>query len=99
MEDYNTLLEALDGLKAQGYTEDFNLSQKTLECRRLALSLNPGEYSIDKVFRYEGNTDPDDESALYAISSHDGKVKGVLITAYGIYADDTSSALLQKLKF
>ncbi|WP_417859396.1 hypothetical protein [Xanthomarina gelatinilytica] len=39
----------------------------------------------------------DNESVLYAISSKDGKLKGLVVNAYGIYADYASFKLVQKL--
>jgi hypothetical protein len=42
-------------------------------------------------------SDVDNESVLYAISSTDGKIKGLLVNAYGVYADYASFKLIQKL--
>ena len=39
----------------------------------------------------------DDEAVVYAISSPVFGVKGVLVNAYGIYADEASDVLVQKL--
>jgi hypothetical protein len=42
-------------------------------------------------------SDVDNESILYAISSTQNNVKGLLVNAYGIYADTASTALVAKL--
>lgn len=42
-------------------------------------------------------SDVDNESVFYVISSKDGKIKGLLVNAYGIYADYASFKLVQKL--
>ena len=42
-------------------------------------------------------SDVDNESVLYAISSTDGNIKGLLVNAYGTYADYASFKLVQKL--
>jgi hypothetical protein len=42
-------------------------------------------------------SDVDNESVLYAISSKEGSLKGLLVNAYGMYADYTSFKLVQKL--
>ncbi len=34
---------------------------------------------------------------VYAISSTNNKQKGIIVNAYGIYADNASSALVKKL--
>lgn len=65
------------------------------------MTANSSNYHIDdfeivEVYRYEGDTNPDEESTVYGIESKDG-VKGILVTSYGMYIDDISEELLQKL--
>jgi hypothetical protein len=40
---------------------------------------------VVNYFRFEGPSNPDDMSILYAIEANDG-VKGTLVDAYGTYA-------------
>lgn len=42
-------------------------------------------------------SDVDNESILYAISSPQNNVKGLLVSAYGLYADSASTKLIEKL--
>lgn len=49
------------------------------------------------MYRYEGMTDPGDQSILYAISSEKYALKGVLVNAYGIYADPVTAEMEKKL--
>ncbi|MBA3683133.1 MAG: phosphoribosylpyrophosphate synthetase [Bacteroidetes bacterium] len=98
MENYDTLVEAINGLKKQGYTEDFNLKQNCIECRNGDYKIFHNEFHIDKFFRFEGNTDPADESILYAISSDKYKLKGVLVNGYGISSEPLTNEMLDKLK-
>lgn len=42
-------------------------------------------------------SDVDNESILYAISSTDGEIKGLLVNAYDTYADYAYSKVVQKL--
>jgi hypothetical protein len=99
MESYDTLAEAINALRYQGYTEDFNLQQNCITCRNGEFSLSPEEFHIDKVFRFEGDTNPDDESILYAISSSKHDLKGVLVNAYGIYSEPLMDEMVKKLSF
>lgn len=96
-ESYDTLSQAIEGLRGQGYTYDFNVSENCIECSHLDLIIHPDDFQVDKVFRFEGDSSTDDSSAVYAIISGDGKVKGILVTAYGVYADPMSAELLRKL--
>jgi hypothetical protein len=48
--------------------------------------------------RFEGNSDPIDNSIVYAISANDNSVKGVLVDAYGVYAENITPEMARKLK-
>ncbi len=96
-EQYDSLPQAIDALRKQGYTEDFNLQPNCLDCRQATLLLNPDEFDIDKVFRFFGPSDPDDESILYAISSEKYDLKGILINGYGISSDPLTQEMVAKL--
>jgi hypothetical protein len=97
MESYETLSEAISSLKQQGYTEDFNLKENCLECIAGMQELLPQEFNIDKSFRFDVDEDPSDQAMLYAISSTVYNIKGLLVNGYGIYSDDVSNEMLQKL--
>jgi hypothetical protein len=97
MYSYDTLTEALNGLKKRGYTENFNLKPFCIECPSLALQLYPEDFTIDEYYRFEVNSDPDDNSIIYAISAKDG-LKGVLIDAYGVYAENMTPEMAAKMK-
>jgi len=97
MTTYESLSVALKALKNKGYTHDFNLHPEWIECPPLRLRLAPEEFHVDEVHRFEGMTSPDDSSILFAISSTSG-VKGVLVDAYGVYADAISPIMIQKLR-
>lgn len=97
MENYETLSEAINHLKASGYTLDLNLKSHFLECASHKVKLNPEDFQIDKSFRFEGMSNPDDNSILYAISSTKG-IKGLLVDAYGVYAEELSLEMNLKFK-
>lgn len=97
MENYDTVVAALAGLKAKGYTYDFNLAFDKIICEENGVCLNPHEFEITEVYRFEGDTNPSDEDIVYAIQSRDGIIKGSMTSAYGMYADTASTEMLQKL--
>ena len=97
MYTYDTVTEAVNDLKRRGYTIDFNVEFDRIVCRETPISLLPAEFEIVEVHRYEGNSDPDDEEVVYAIESKHGQ-KGILVDAFGLYADEVSTELLEKLK-
>ena len=97
MESYDTVVGALNGLKARGYTVNFNIAFDKLMCSENKTCLNPDEFEIVEFHRFEGNSNPADQDVVYAVESKDGTIKGVLTSAYGLYADAASAAMLRKL--
>jgi hypothetical protein len=97
MTTYTTVTDLLKNLKEEGYVLDFNLKPECIECQSPNIKLFPDDFVIDKFFRFEGASNPDDSSIVYAISSKDG-LKGTLIDAYGVYADSLTSEMIEKLK-
>ena len=97
MKDYETLSEAVDDLQKRGYTQDFNLKPHCLQCVSLKLELRPEDFDVDEVHRFEGMSSTDDNSVIYAISSSEG-IKGILVDAYGLYAENISEQMRKKLR-
>jgi|SRR5665647_1020934 len=97
MENYETVVAALAGLKAKGYTLDFNIAFDKIICNENGICLNPHEFEITEVYRFEGETNPADEDIVYAIQSKDGAIKGSMTSAYGPYADTVGTEMIQKL--
>lgn len=97
-ESYGTLSETINALKKEGYTKDFNINNERLECKETNALLSPADFMIDKVYRFEGASNPDDQSILYVISSLKFSLKGVLVNGYGISADGATDALIAELR-
>lgn len=97
MESYDTLTEAIAALRKKGYVEDFNLRENCIECRQGKFKLFHDQFQIDSFYRFEGMTNPDDQSILYAISSPELNLKGTLVNAYGIYSDPLVDEMVRKL--
>jgi hypothetical protein len=92
---YETVSEALNGLKQRGYTLDFNLQENCIVCH--SDKFNPEEFEITEVHRFEGNTDPSDQAVVYAIESVTG-LKGVLVNGYGVSAESMSAEMVRKMR-
>lgn len=97
MKQFETLTDALADLRKRGYVYNFNLAGSCLACKQLDLSLYPEQFAITAFYRFEGMTDPADNAVLYAIKSDTG-TKGVLVNAYGFYADTISADMVNKLR-
>lgn len=97
---YDTLSAAISDLRKNGYTTDFNTGFDCIVCHEPhPVSLPAEEFEIVAVHRFEGESNPSDESVLYVIESKDKQMKGLLVNAFGIYADNLSDKMLKKLSF
>ncbi|QHI36166.1 hypothetical protein IMCC3317_15250 [Kordia antarctica] len=99
MKSYDTVTEAMTDLNKLGYTIDFSIltDKECLVCHLTATELSPDDFEIDHFYRFEGDSDPGDEMIVYAISSNKNNLKGIVVNAYGVYADNASSAIVKKL--
>jgi hypothetical protein len=97
MKNYDTVTEALADLKSKGYTTDFNIAFDKLICSQNQTILTPSEFEIVEVHRFEGETNPSDEDVVYAVESKKGNIKGVFMSAFGVYADSVSDEMVKKL--
>ncbi|NEN23814.1 phosphoribosylpyrophosphate synthetase [Cryomorpha ignava] len=94
---YDTLSEATNALIKEGYVEDLNLKPDCLECLTSKLQLHPEDFEVDAFYRFEGMSNADDNSIVYAITGNNG-TKGILVDAYGVYSSSLNEAMIQKLK-
>lgn len=87
MRAYETLVEALNDLYRRGYTHNFNRLDQCLEASAIRCVLQPSEFEIRELYRFEGDSNPGDNVIVYAISSYTGSTKGVLVNGYGPSAE------------
>ena len=97
MKSYDSLVDALDDLRKRGYDADFELQTNCLYCSNLDLRLNEEEFNIDEVYRFEGDSNPDDNAVVYALTSPTG-VKGTIVDGYGASSDNISFDMAKKLQ-
>lgn len=95
---YETLSEALNDLRKRGFAYDFNFDSDCLFCAENKTRIKPEDFKIVEYYRFEGNSDPSDNSIVYGISSDKHNIKGVLVNAYGIYTENATDDLLSKFE-
>ena len=96
-ESFGTLSETINGLIKLGYNHDFNVQEECIVCHHANVKLSPTEFQIEKVYRFEGESNPDDQSVLSVISSPKFNVKGILVNGYGISSDQETFKIIEKL--
>jgi len=97
MRSYETLVDATNDLLKRGYTANLSLDGDTIDDNAQNIHMKADDFEIDEFYRFEGASNPDDMSIIYAVSSPKYNLKGVLINAYGTYADNSESAIAAKL--
>jgi hypothetical protein len=89
MYHYATVSKALDDLNENGYTYDFNLHSDDI-------IKNPQHYEIEHIYRYEGDSNPDDEATVYGIKSSSGK-KGVFVAGFSANSENDAAQVLNEI--
>ncbi|RFZ94062.1 phosphoribosylpyrophosphate synthetase [Mucilaginibacter conchicola] len=97
MKNFETLVDATNDLTKRGYTENLSLEGDTIDDKSKDIHMTADDFEIDEFYRFEGQSNPDDMAIVYGISSAKYGIKGILVNAYGTYADDSSSAIAAKL--
>ena len=84
-------------LERHGYTEQFRVEKDKLISLTSKKKYKAVDVKAANFYRFEGISDPDDTSILYAIETCDG-AKGTLSDAYGMYSDDDTGAFMKKVE-
>jgi len=96
-EDMKTLASCINKLVLDGYTGNLNVTEQGLFCIETDKHYKPQDVHIVNFFRFEGASDPADNSILYAIELSDG-TKGTLTDAYGPYADPQVEKFIKQVE-
>lgn len=97
MKNHGSLDDALDDLKKRGYDSDFEPESNCLYCNNLDLRLEEAEFHVDEVYRFEGESNPNDNAVVYAFTSDTG-VKGTIVDGFGTSAENISFDMAKKVK-
>jgi hypothetical protein len=88
---------AVEALRAQGFTASFVVGAPgTLRVTGKDRDFLPRELAIRAHQRFEGTSDPDDMSIVYAIEAVDG-TKGTLVDAFGVYSNPAVTAVIDQV--
>jgi hypothetical protein len=96
-EDLRTMVSCLNALIAKGFTEDYKVNDKGLKALKTEKIYQPEDVKVLNFYRFEGSTDPADESILFALETSDGE-RGTLVDAYGPYSDSKVTAFMHRVE-
>jgi len=94
---YLSVTQALTELARRGFTANFEYLDDAFTAVDLGRSFAAEDLTIVEHHRFEGASDPDDMSVVYAVESRDG-VRGVVVDAFGVYADPKLGEFLHKVR-
>ncbi|MEO6303738.1 MAG: phosphoribosylpyrophosphate synthetase [Bacteroidia bacterium] len=85
-----TLSQATNRLQKEGYNSEILPNE--------IATLHPNEWQIEHICRFEGCSNPSDNSILYALAKKDGARKSLIINAYGVYNDAAINKFIEKVE-
>ncbi len=92
-----SLALCLNRMVLDGYSENFKIAEDGLQSLRTEKVYTPEEINVKNFFRFEGQSDPDDNTIMYVIETSDG-LKGTIVDAYGPYADEHLSKFMKEVE-
>jgi hypothetical protein len=79
--DYDTLSQAINALTEAGYKESFTAGNSHIIGTTSKKQYPPEQMKIVRTFRFEGQTNPQDSTAVFALEADDGS-RGTLVMSY-----------------
>jgi len=93
----NTLTYCVNKAVKGGYTDNFKVTDRGLQKEESDTIYHPEQVKVVNYFRFEGQSDPGDNTILYIIETDDGS-KGTLIDAYGAYSDPKVNKFMKQVE-
>lgn len=93
----NTLTSCVNKVVKDGYTDSFKVTRQGLYSCVKDRYFNAEDVRVINFYRFEGESDPADNSIMYVIETADG-LKGTLIDAYGPYSDDSVNKFMNEVE-
>ena len=93
----NTLTAVVNKVVKAGYTDSFKVNKQGLYSTVKANYYSPSQVRIINFYRFEGQSDPADNTILYVVETDDDQ-KGTLIDAYGPYSDEATNKFMQEVE-
>ena len=92
-----TVLDAVHLLEGLGYTDDLRLDASCVRCNACGNVHEPEMLVVTHTFRYEGESNPDDEAIVLGVQCPACGVHATIVSAYGPEADPELFEALARL--
>lgn len=92
-----TLVSVQRKLEEEGFETQFKATEQGLLSLSTERTFQPEEVKIESFYRFEGESDPEDNSIIYAIETDSGE-KGTLADGYSNSSDALVSDFIKQVK-
>ena len=96
VKSYSSMTEVMEDLRSRGFTANFEFLNQAFRDLESGKTFTADELTIVEHYRFEGASDPEDMSVVYAIESSDG-TRGIIADAFGAYANPDLGAFLSNV--
>jgi hypothetical protein len=98
MVEPRTVSQVLEKLEKEGYTQDFRAHKDGMRMNPKNIEVEPEQLTVDKIYRFEGETNLDDEEIIFALSCSKHNCKGTYLVAFGSMMDPLDADMVQRLE-
>ena len=89
--------KCMNKLEEKGFTDQYQVESGVLHCLTNGKTYHAEDVVTLNFYRFEGISNLDDMSILYAIETADGR-KGTLVDAFGMYANQELGEFMQNVE-
>lgn len=82
-----TMVDVITALEHEGFTGQFTIDGQGIHCPNCHYVLGPDRGLVERVHRFEGASDPDDEAIVLGIRCPKCGALGTFTSGYGPSAD------------
>jgi hypothetical protein len=93
----DSLVTVLAKVEKLGFRSQFEVTGKNLVSLKTNKHFQTNEVKIVHFYRFEGESNPEDSSIMYALEGNNGE-KGTLVDGYGTTADTDTANFMLNLK-
>ncbi len=93
----DSLVTVMAAVEKLGFRVQFEVTPNGLKSLASRKEFRSDEVKIVRIYRFEGESDPDDSSILYALQTNDHE-RGTLVDGYGISADSVTANFMKTIQ-
>jgi DNA-binding Lrp family transcriptional regulator len=97
MREAQTMSQVLERLHRLGYVEDFKAYGQGMRVIPKNVMVDPEKLVVDEIYRFEGETDLNEEAMIFALRCPLTKLMGTYVVAFGPMMDSLDVGIVQRL--